>query len=795
MSQRTKTQRLLQWAVMAVFLAVALTLIGGGAILIGEGGSVYYVIAGLAVLASAYGLYRRRNLAMFAYGGLLSGTFLWAWWEAGFDGWALAPRLVAPAVLGLVFFLPSMKRASGSASRWWIGVPLLAIITMFAVSIVRESREYGDLPRATPLLTAAADGEWRAWGHDLSGRRYSALSQIDTGNVGKLAVAWQYDSNVEPYGGGGRGFEATPLAIGDKLFVCLDRNVVVALDQENGREIWRFDPKSDLRDVYAATCRGVSYHEAVEAGFCQKKILFGTSDARLMAVDAGTGRTCPGFGKGGAVDLLEGLGPVTKGYVYPTSPPAIVNGVVVIGHWVADGMAAKGPGGVIRGFDAATGELRWAWDSDRPDRTGLPPAGESYSRATANAWGVFSGDEQLGLVYVPTGVGTPDYFGAHRSPQTDKYGSSIVAIDVATGKVRWHFQTTHHDIWDYDVASQPVLVDLDTPKGKVPAMITPTKRAQLFVLDRRTGKPIDKVIEKPVPQGAAPQEWVSKTQPYTTGFPSLAGDDLRERDMWGLTPLDQLWCRIKFKQVRYEGQFTPQGVKPVLTYPGSAGGSNWGSATVDPDRGLLILNTLYAAEIGKLIPRAEHAKMNLAAAALAKEDDKSGVPKMMRSAGKGSQYTFVQPQDGTPYAFERSIFLSPLDALCQKPPYARLHVFDIKSRKLLWSKPFGTIEHTGPFGIQTHLPIRMGVPTIGGSMATGGGLLFIGASQDRHFRAYDVAAGRILWDYKLPTTGAATPMTYRSKKSGRQFVIIAAGGHPALKGPPTGRIYAFALPK
>ncbi len=785
-------QRVTLWALVVLLLVIGLSLLGGGAILIGEGGSPYYLLAGLAVLASAYGLLRRQRLAMVTFGGLLAVTTLWGLCEVGFEGWALAPRLVAPAVLGLAFLIPAIHRAS-PASRWWVGGPILAIVAVFAVSIVRESREYASLPGAAAIRSAdTANGEWRAWGHDLSGRRYSPLNDINTGNVSSLKVAWQYDSNVEPYGGGGHGFEATPLAIDDRLYVCLDRNVVVALDQETGREIWRFDPKSDLKGVYAATCRGVSYHQSAEAGLCQKRILFGTSDARLMAVDAVTGRACPGFGEGGTVDLLEGLGIVPKGYVYPTSPPAVVNGVVVTGHWVADGMAAKGPGGVIRGFDAVTGALRWAWDPDRPDRSGLPPAGETYARATPNAWGVLSGDEALGLVYVPTGVGTPDYSAAHRTPLSDKYGSSIIALDAATGKLRWHFQTTRHDIWDYDVASQPVLVDLDTPKGKVPAMITPTKRAQLFVLDRRTGQPIDAVIEKPVPQGPAPQEWVSKTQPYTTGFPSLAGPDLRESDMWGLTPLDQLWCRIKFKQVRYEGQFTPQGIKPVLTYPGSAGGSNWGSATVDPDRGLLIVNTLYAAEIGRLIPRAENDRMK-AAAARADADDKSGVPKGMRS-GHGGQYTFVQPQDGTPYAFERSIFLSPLDALCQKPPYARLHVLDIKTRKLLWSKPFGTIEHSGPFGIETGLPIRMGVPTIGGSMASAGGLVFIGASQDRHFRAYDIASGKILWSFKLPTTGAATPMTYRSKRSGRQFVIIAAGGHPALKGPPVGRLYAFALP-
>jgi glucose dehydrogenase len=263
--------------------------------------------------------------------------------------------------------------------------------------------------------------------------------------------------------------------------------------------------------------------------------------------------------------------------------------------------------------------------------------------------------------------------------------------------------------------------------------------------------------------------------------------------MWGLTPLDQLWCRIAFGKARYEGHFTPQGLTPVITYPGSGGGSNWGSSTVDPHRQLLIVNTLHAAEIGRLIPRAEADRLKAEAAAQASTDEKSGVPKAMQ-AGHGGQYTYIQPQDGTPYAFERSIFLSPLDALCQRPPYARISVFDIKTRKLLWSKPFGTIEHSGPFGLETHLPIRMGVPTIGGSMATAGGLLFIGASQDRHFRAYDIAGGRILWDFKLPTAAAATPMSYRSR-SGRQFVLIAAGGHPALKGPPTGRIYAFALPE
>ena len=798
MTQPETPRGLLVWALILILALIGFALLGGGAVLIGEGGSPYYVLAGLAVLGSAFGLWRRIGCAVIAYGILLAITILWGLWEVGFDGWALAPRLVAPAVLGFAFFLPAVRHASAAASRWWIGAPILAIILVFAISIVRESREYGSLPGATAIRSAdPLGGEWRDWGRTLSGQRYSPLAQIDTGNVGALRVAWSYDSPVPSYGGGGHGFEATPLAVDGRLYVCLDRNVVAALDQETGRELWRFDPHSDLKDVYSATCRGVAYHAAAASapgGECARRVIFGTSDARLMAVDADTGKPCPGFGQGGAVDLLAGMGQVTKGYVYPTSPPTIVNGVVVIGHWVADGMATGEPSGVIRGYDATTGALRWAWDVGHPERTGMPPAGETYTRATPNAWGVFSGDEALGLVYLGTGSGTPDYFGAHRSPASERYGSSVVALDVATGKLRWSFQTTHHDVWDYDIASQPVLADIDGPGGtRIPALIAPTKRAQLFVLDRRTGQPIDRVIEKPVPHDPPPHEWLSPTQPYTTGFPSVAGPELRETDMWGLTPLDQLWCRIKFKQARYDGHFTPQGLKPVITYPGSAGGSNWGSATVDPDRQLLVVNTLYAAEIGRLIPRPEANRMKAEAAANAKAGEKSGVPKAMRG-GHGGQYSYIQPQEGTPYAFERSIFLSPLDALCQRPPYARISVFDIRTRKLLWSKPFGTIEYTGPFGIPTHLPIRMGVPTIGGSMASAGGLLFIGASQDRNFRAYDIASGRELWRFALPTTAAATPMTYLSKKSGRQFVVVAAGGHPALKGPSIGRLYAFALP-
>jgi membrane-bound PQQ-dependent dehydrogenase (glucose/quinate/shikimate family) len=510
-----------------------------------------------------------------------------------------------------------------------------------------------------------------------------------------------------------------------------------------------------------------------------------------MAVDAETGSLCTHFGDGGTADLKIGMGQMDPGDAYPTSPPTVVNGVAAIGQWVLDGKNPHMPSGVVRGYDAVTGQLRWAWDIGHPERTGLPPEGDSYTRATPNAWGVFSADEALGLLYIGTGNSTPDYYGPQRSPESDKYSSAVVAIEAATGQSKWVFQTVHHDLWDYDVMAQPVLVDLDSPDGKIPALIASTKRGQFFIIDRRDGHSLDGVEERPVPQNGAPGERLSQTQPFpTNGFPSVAGPEFREADMWGVTPIGQMLCRIKFKGARYDGLFTPPGLGYTILYPGSAGGSNWGAVTIDPDRKLLVGNTLYAADYTRLLPRAQ-ADAELAPPA--KDSKESAVPEGMRTA-HGSQYAYLQPQFETPYGIWRSIFISPLEALCQRPPYARISVFDLNTRKLVWSKPLGTAEHLGPFGMESHIPIRIGAPGIGGSITTAGGLIFIGANQDRNFRAYDIANGRELWRYQLPAPAGATPMTYLSKKSGRQFVVISGSGHPALKGPHEGHIMAFTVP-
>jgi len=383
-----------------------------------------------------------------------------------------------------------------------------------------------------------------------------------------------------------------------------------------------------------------------------------------------------------------------------------------------------------------------------------------------------SGDPALGLVYVPLGNSPPDYYGGMRPRELDRFTTAIVALDVATGQLRWSFQTVHHDLWDYDLAAQPVVADLPGAKGATQALLVPTKLGQIFVLDRRTGKPVDAVVERPVPQGGVPGERVAPTQPYTTGCPSLSGPPLTERQMWGITPLDQLWCRIQFRRADYRGAFTPVTTRNTIMYPGTAGGINWGSVSIDTGRGLMIVNTLRFANFGRLVPRAAMAGANFG----------------------GKEGTAVFEQKGTPYVFAQTTFMSPLGVPCQQPPYGTIHGIDLASRKLVWSKSFGTSARAGPFNIPTLLPIRMGVPNMGGSVVTAGGVAFIGAAQDRKLRAYDTASGRELWSADLPAVAAATPMSYVSPRSGRQFVVIAAGGHYGIPGPQAGAILAYALP-
>jgi quinoprotein glucose dehydrogenase len=756
-------------AIFAAFLGiVGLTLAVGGAMLAAEGGSVYYVLTGAAVLVSAFGLMRGARYAAWAYGAMLACTLIWSLWEAGLDPWALVPRLAGPALIGLLFLLPAIAWRSG-ASRWWAGAPSAAALGLLALAFILHQTAESGLPGARAVAAANGAQTWQHWGNDVGGQKYVRSAQIDTSNVGELELAWRYDSDIAP--GSLVSLEAAPIAMDGRLYMCLESGTMVALDQDTGREIWRYRGLPKDSPLLGWKCRGAAYHAAATLGpndECARRLFITTAIGQLTALDAATGRPCSGFARGGSADLRQGMGRIKPDEALPTSPPTVVSGVVVVGQSISDFESIDAASGVIRGYDALTGELRWAWDAGRPGQTKLQP-GETYTRDTPNAWSVFSGDESLGLVFVGTGNSPPDYFSGFRSKIADDFTDNVV-VDVATGAVKWRFKTVNHDLWDYDLASQPVTVDL--PDGR-PALIVPTKRGQIFVLDRRTGQPIDPVVQRPVPQGGVEGEWTAPTQPYTTGFPSVAGPRLRERDMWGITPLDQMACRLQFRRANYEGDFTPITTRPTITYPAVGGGINWGSVSVDPQRGLMVVNALRFANLNRL--------------------EKREPGEVAKGGFEGGVITF--PQAGTPYAFKSFPFLSPIFIPCQEPPFGTISVFDIATRKLVWEKPLGTAAGSGPLGMASHVPLQMGAPNFGGSLSTAGGLTFIAAAQDRKLRAYDIANGKELWSAELPAIGAANPVSYVSPKTGRQYVVIAAGGHFSMPGPHAAAIMAYALPQ
>jgi quinate dehydrogenase (quinone) len=738
-------------------MILGLVLAVGGVRLATLGGSVYYLITGIALVASGVLLFRGRVGGAWLYAAITAGTVIWALVESGFDGWALAPRTLPFVVLGLWLLRPRARQAlSDTPPRALLSLPATwaGIAAIFAIAIgvaLREPYPTKLFPRAAASSDGAIARDWQVWGGNAAGTRYAPFDQINTSNAASLEIAWTHRTGV------GGAFKGTPLQVGDRLYACLAGNIVSALDVDSGEERWRFDPVlQDSKVGFTTTCRGVTYYKAPEPReVCPERILTATTDARLIAIDAKTGERCADFGTNGEVSLLAGMGDVKPGFYYVTSPPTIARGVAVLGGWVADNVEVQEPSGVIRGFDPIDGRLVWAWDLGRTEALTAPPE-DGYTRGTPNAWSVFSADDALGMVYVPTGNATPDYVGGHRSPESERFASSVVALDAATGALRWSFQTTHHDIWDYDVPSQPVLVDLRNEDGTTtPALVAPTKRGELFLLDRRDGKPIAEVEEREVPQTDVPEEWTSKTQPFSVGMPSFGRDLVTEEKMWGVTPIDQMLCRITFRKSRYEGPLTPPSLRGSIQYPGFAGGMNWGSVAIDEANQVMIVNALQLANWVKLYPRAEVTK-----------DTKLGF-------GGGYQH-------GTPYAAFTMPFLSSIFAPCQQPPYGEIAAIDLKTRELLWRRPMGTSNELGPLGLKSRLPIPMGVPYSGGTVVTRGGLVFMGGTMDRRMRALDIETGKELWHDVLPNNAQATPMSYVSPATQRQYVLISV---PATEAP------------
>lgn len=766
---------------------IGLGLAGGGGYLVSLGGSWFFLLMGLAMLVSGVLIARRKPKGAWIYGAALILTAIWALWDAGLHYWPLVSRVLTFAVIGLVVALiyPTLVRASGHApghaSRGVAGVLAIGILATLGYMFVPTHVISADsAPQIVPVASGTEQKDWAHWGNTTAGNRFAALDQINKSNVDKLEVAWTFRTGDIPQStGAGAEDQNTPLQIGDTVFTCTAYGKVFALDADTGAQRWKFDPQGSAPNWQR--CRGLGYF-ADESGAsnqtavaqpaaCTRRLFLPTGDARLIALDADTGLACPDFGAQGVVDLKTDMGEVKEGYYQQTSTPLVAGNLVVIGGRIADNYSTGEPPGVVRAFDVHSGELVWAWDPGNPATTKRPPAGETYTRGTPNVWSAMSYDPQLGLIYLPTGNATPDFFGGTRTEQDDKWASSIVAVEATTGRVRWHFQATHHDLWDFDIPAQPLLYDLPDGKGGTqPALAQVTKQGEIFLLNRETGEPISRVEERPVPQGNVPGERYSPTQPFSVDMPSIGNQTLKESDMWGATAFDQLMCRIAFKGMRHEGVYTPPGMDHALQFPGSLGGMNWGSVAVDPTNSYMFVNDMRLGLANYMIPR-----------------DQIG-------AGASGIEMGVVPQVGTPFGAMRQRFLSPAGIPCQAPPFGTMSAIDLKTRKIVWQVPVGTVKDTGPMGIRMGLPIPIGMPTLGASLATQSGLLFFAGTQDFYLRAFDSGTGDEVWKARLPVGSQSGPMTYVSPKTGRQYILLTAGG--ARQSPDRGDyVIAYALPR
>lgn len=763
-----------------ILFLIGLALGGGGIRLVMLGGSWYYVITGLAFLITAWLLFRRKSTALWLYAAIVIGTLAWAVWEIGFDWWELGPRGGVIVLLALWLLTPWARRGlTGPDARAPLILAVLASLAVAGYSMTADPKDIaGDLSadKVTPTADLGGNvppGEWHFYGRTPYGQRYSPLDQITPDNVAKLQPAWTYQTGdvKGPDDIGETTYQVTPLKIGDALYICTPHNFAIAIDAATGKEKWRFDPKVKLdKDRQHQTCRGVSYYADAKIAAsqpCATRVYLPTSDARLIALDAANGQVCPSFAEAGTLNLLTNMPYPKSGYYYSTSAPLIVGGKIIVGGAVNDNYSTQEPSGVIRAFDVDTGALVWNWDSGNPDQTTPLPAGQTYTANSPNMWSTSSADEKLGLLYVPLGNQTPDQLGAGRSANVEKFSSSITALDLATGQLRWVRQTVHHDLWDMDVPAQPTLVDITTAAGVVPGLVGPTKQGDLYVLDRRSGEPIIPVKEVPAPGGAIEGDHTSPTQPESDL--SFNPKPLTGADMWGITMFDQLACRIELKKLRYEGRYTPPSVQGSLIYPGNFGVFNWGGVAVDPVRQVMFGMPTYLAFTSKLVPRAD-------------------VPPPGDNT-KGSEQG-LNRNEGAPYAVVMGPFLSPLGIPCQAPPWGYVAGADLRTGKIAYKHRNGTIYDMTPLP----LPLKVGVPGIGGPMITAGGVAFLGAAVDDYIRAYDVTSGKQLWQARLPAGGQSTPMTY-TVADGRQFVVIVAGGHGSVGTKPGDYVMAYTLPK
>ena len=795
-----------------VFILLGLVLAGGGAWLVALGGSWYYLLAGIGVLATGALLLRGHAGARWLFALVLAASAAWAAWEVRLDFWQLLPRLDLWLALGAWLLLPWTGRRvrPGRGGFAALAVAVAGTAVLLGAGLFTHPHDHpGTVAPARMAASGTVDAEgvpandWIAYGRSGHGNRYFPGAQITPANAGQLERAWTYHTG--DFKGPGDPLEianeVTPLKANGRLYLCTPHNIVIALDPDSGRELWRFDPRinRDASTYQHMICRGVAYYDAAAYGRgiapassppatgtaavdapsmasdaaaaaamaaeCPRRLYAPTADATIVAINADTGVPCEAFGAHGVIGLREGMPVHKRGMLNPTSPPTVTRDVLVVAASVTDNESTNEPSGVIRGYDIDSGRLLWKWDASAPADTAPLSPGETYVRNSPNSWSVASVDERLGLVYLPMGNETPDIWGGNRDPDGERFSSAIVALDIATGQLRWVYQTVHHDLWDLDIGGQPSLVDLTLGGTRVPALVASTKRGDLYVLDRRSGELLVPAPERPVPQGAAPGDRTAPTQPFSQL--TFAPATLHERDMWGTTPYDQLLCRIRFRGLRYEGIFTPPSEQGTLVYPGNLGVFDWGGIAIDPVRQLAILNPDYMAFVSRLHPHEE----------------------VEARHGTGSELG-LQPMTGTPYAVDLHPLLSPLGVPCQAPPWGYVAAVDLTTMKLAWMHKNGTTRDSSFVPV----PFPLGVPSLGGMVTTGGGVAFLSSTLDYYLRAYDVATGRELWKARLPAGGQATPMSYVSDRTGRQFVVVMAGGHGSLGTDMGDSLVAYALP-
>ena len=613
--------------------------------------------------------------------------------------------------------------------------------------------------------------EWAAYGGDAGGHRFAPLDQISRVNVAELRLAWVYRTG-DLMRGRGR-FEATPLLVDGTLFVSTPFARVVALDPANGAERWTYDPKVDLSGDYGDLAnRGVATWldaRAAAGAVCRRRIYVATVDARLIALDGKTGSPCDDFGAHGTVDLSRDLlnAPAYRYEYGVTSPPTVVGDVVIVGSAISDNQRVDAPNGVVRAYDARSGVERWSWDPI-PRTAGTPGYDTwqghlAHATGAANAWTVMSADLARNLVFVPTGSASPDFFGGARLGQ-NLYANSVVALRASTGQVVWHFQVVHHDLWDYDVPAQPVAFTLHRGGREIAALAVATKMGHLFILDRASGAALVPVTELPVPRSDVPGEQTWPTQPFPPPAYRFVPESLPVSDAFALTPETRERCRTWMTGLRSDGIFSPPSLRGTVNYPGHIGGFSWSGVSVDERDGLLVAPVNHLAMVVTLIPRD-----SLHAARMAHPEEE------------------VSAMRGTPFGMMRQTLLTAQRAPCSPPPWGELVAFDLARGQVRWKVPLGDWPGTAQ---QPGAPF--GSISLGGVLVTAGGLAFVAGTLDQRLRAFDLATGRELWSTPLPAGGHALPMTYLA--DGRQYVVIAAGGHDRLGTTLGDYVLAYTLP-